>query len=274
MTNLPYKRIISYGCSLTAGSELSDHEFLGISEEALFDLVKKRNMQGSHDLFKAFNISTPMWNQIASKNATLSWPNYIAKHFRRPLVNRAKPGTSLSFSTYSILNDLHNSNIGADDLVLVGVTSPNRWFQFTDDGEKLGGVFGFLGKDDEYIRQLELNWANSYNLLFTHNKELTFLSDLSDRLNGQIKLCYAFGTPEYTKHFHTKELKDHKFRQFYNFCGSLCPTHNFIDTTTSISELASWIDPSKHHVFGHPRVQFHEQFANILIEKMEKLYSD
>ena len=39
MIKLPYNRIISYGCSFTAGSELGTAEFLGITEEELHKLV-------------------------------------------------------------------------------------------------------------------------------------------------------------------------------------------------------------------------------------------
>jgi len=271
--NFPYKRIISYGCSLTAGSELTDHEFLGITEDELFDLVKKRNMKGSHEVFQFFKLTSMTHKQLLAKNASVSWPNYVAQNFNVPLVNKAMPGTSLSHATYNILNDLHYNAIEEDDLVLVGITSPSRWFQFTDKGEEFGGVFGFLGKD-EYVKQLELEWANPYNLMYTHYKEIAFLSDLSDRLNGQIKLCYAFGSPDYLKHFYRSELKEKKFSEFYQFALSLYPRHNFIDHTTSISELASWIEPTKHHVFGHPRVQFHKIFANMISENLEKMYND
>ena len=47
MIKLPYNRIISYGCSFTAGSELGDAEVLGMTEEEMRKLVKKHSFQGA-----------------------------------------------------------------------------------------------------------------------------------------------------------------------------------------------------------------------------------
>lgn len=277
MTKFPYKRIISYGCSFTAGSELTDHEIIGMDEKDLFSYVEKNNIKGTHQLFEFLKISEEKMHEIFASNAATSWPNFISKHFNVPLANRAVPGTSLPHATYKLLNDLHYSAIEEDDLVIVGVTSPNRWFQFLENGDEGWGVFG-IGWNTrfnvEYQKKLEEHWFNEYNIIYSHFKELTFLSDLSDRLGGRIKLCYTFGNPDYLKHFLSKELENPNFANFFDFSVKMCPTHNFINLTTSISDLAGWRDDSKHHVFGHPRVQFHKQFANILIEKMEKMYND
>jgi hypothetical protein len=277
MIKFPYNRIISYGCSFTAGSELTDGEFFPMSEEDLFKYVKKHNITGSEQLFRNLKLSPTTVKNIFARNATKSWPNYIANKFDKSLHNRAVPGSSLSLTTYRILKDLHDSAIDSDDFVLVGVTSPARWFQFFEDGNSGGGVVGMGWKggfSEEYIKNLELHWFNAYNIVYNHFKEMAFLSNLSDRLNGQIKLSYAFGAPAYLKHFFKEELKDKKFSEFYDFCVSMCPQHNFIGSQYSISELASYRDDSKHHVFGHPRVQFHEHFANILIKDLEEMYSD
>ena len=34
------------------------------------------------------------------------------------------------------------------------------------------------------------------------------------------------------------------------------------------------IKPDTHHIFGHPRGEFHEQFANNMIKKLEEMYND
>jgi len=272
MTKLPYKRLISYGCSFTAGSELTDHEFLGFTEDELFKYVKKHKITGTYELFDSLNVTPQVHREVLAKNSTKSWPNYIGKHFDLPVINRAIPGSSLSEATYNILKDSHDGRITDDDLVIVGVTSPARWFQFTDDGGYFGGVFGWM-PESEYYNHLLHGWANPYNVVYSHYKEIAFLSNLSDRLNQQIKLCYTFGGPDYIKYSYEEELKESKFSEFFDFSSSIFPKHNFIDEV-SLCELAMIIKPETHHVFGHPRIRFHEQFANILIEKMETMYND
>ena len=280
MTNFPYKRIISYGCSLTAGTELLDHAVLNMTENEFVEFLKKNKISSIPEFFSYLKDNFS-YDEITSKmfqlNASASWPNFIAKHFSVPHVNQAVPGSSVSHTAYKILKDLASSQIEETDLVLVGITSPSRWFQFLEDGDEAWGVFGIgwnMRFKVEYQKQLEKHWFNAYNIIYSHFKEITFLSDLSDRLGGRIKLCYAFAGPEYLKYFFEEDLQNSRFSDFFNFSVDMCPTHNFLDTTASISNLAGWRKDSTHHVFGHPKIQFHEQFANILIEKMEKMYND
>ena len=283
MIELPYKRIISYGCSITAGSELIDHELLNLSEEDLFAHVKKQNIRGSHDLFKSLNASPKTIENIRVRNATKSWPNFIAKRFDKPMHNRAIEGTSLSDATYRILSDLHNSKINDDDLILVGVTSPLRWFQFFETGDFGGGIFGskFIGSvweskfSSEFKTQIEHHWVNAYNIVYTYFKELMILSTLSDRLNGRLKLCYVFGKDTFMSYTFVEEMKDKKFSEFYDMCVSMLPPHHEINTIglTLLSGDCN-TDTENHHVFGHPRIEYHEQYANLVIEKLEQMYSD
>ena len=58
MIKFPYNRIISYGCSITAGSELIDHELLNLSEEDLFAHAKKLNITGPRRLYESLNVTS------------------------------------------------------------------------------------------------------------------------------------------------------------------------------------------------------------------------
>jgi hypothetical protein len=283
MIELPYKRIISYGCSITAGSELIDHELLNLSEEDLFAHVKKQNIRGPRDLFESLNASPKTIENIRVRNATKSWPNFIAKRFNKPMHNRAMAGTSLSDATYRILSDIHNSKINDDDLILVGVTSPLRWFQFFETGDFGGGIFGskFTGSvwelkfSNEFKTQIEHHWVNAYNIVYTHFKELMVLSALSDRLGGRLKLCYVFGKDTFVSYTFSEELKKKNFSKFFDMCVSTMPTHNEINPTAlTVLSGSPTTDVENHHVFGHPRIEYHEQYANLVIEKLEQMYSD
>lgn len=269
-------RIVSYGCSITAGSELTDHNFFDMTDEELFAYVKKNKITGPAPLYKSLRTSHKTIEDIRLHNLTKSWPNFIAKKYDKPLCNRAIQGTSISDATYRILSDLHYSTIKSDDLILVGVTSPYRWFQFFETGDCGSGVFGKSWEtrfNHDYTTQIEHNWVNFYNIAYTHFKELMILSNLSERLDGRIKLCYVFGKDTFLHHF-PKEMKDKKFSEFYNFCVSMVPTCNDIDPTPLVKlPGGSPRNFSSHHVFGHPRIEYHEQYANLVIEKLEQMYS-
>lgn len=283
MTNMPYNRIISYGCSITAGQELTDHEFLNMSEEDLRAHVKKHNIKGPRALYESLNVSSKTVNDIRIHNATKSWPNFIAQRFDKPLHNRGKPGTSISDAIYRILSDLHNSNIKNDDLILVGVTSPLRWFQFFENGDCGGGIFGSPYNGStwetkfpvEYKTQIEQNWVNAHNILYTYLKELMILNALSDRLDGRLKLCYVFGKYAFVSYMFSEEMKQKNFSDFFDLCVSILPTHNDINVM-GLTELSGGSVPGgkNHHVFGHPRIEYHEKYANLVIEKLEQMYYD
>ena len=278
MIELPYKRIISYGCSITAGQELIDHEFFNMSEDDLAAHVKNSNITGPRHLYESLNVKSKKVEDIRVRNATKSWPNFIGKRFDLPVHNRAMAGTSLSDATYRILSDLHNSKINEDDLVLVGVTTPFRWFQFFESGDFGGGIFGSMWQlkfSDDFTKQIEYNWVNAYNIVYNHCKELMLLSALSDSLDGRIKLCYVFGKDTFLAHTFSEELKTKKFSDFVDFCSSMLSLHHDINPT-SLTTLSGnpFIDVENHHVFGHPRIEYHEQYANLVIEKLEQMYSD
>ncbi len=296
MTDFKYTRIVSYGCSFTAGSELTDHDVIGISENELLSCVRKNKYSGSKEIYDHYNVDEETRKKILKSNRTKSWPNYIANYYNVPLLNRAIPGSSLSHATYCLLRDIHSKTIQPTDLVLIGITSPNRWFQFTKTGKPFYGVFNrgwtYLEHPlatENYRKELEKNWYNVYNLIYTHYKEILFLSNLSNSMNKQIKLCYAIRAPSFIQHLFPTELPQGFLRNifpnefsttsdesnestFFDFCHRLIPYDNFIDPEISLSELSSWKDVSKHHAFGHPRVELHKQFADMLINKMEQQY--
>jgi hypothetical protein len=273
-TPFPYKRIISYGCSFTAGSELTDHEYLGITEEELAACARRNKYIGSHEILQHFSVTVELRAQILESNRTKSWPNYIAKKYNIPLLNQGIPGSSLSHASYCLLRDLHDNIIEPTDLILIGITSPNRWFQFTRNGKTFYGVMNggwsrlpHSRVTEKYREELEKNWFNMYNVLYTHHKEILFLSNLSDTMNGQIKMCYALSTPKDIQSIYEQQDSD-----FLKFCEKLIPNKNFIYAENSMSGISGKPEFSTHHTFGHPRVEIHKKFADLIIEQLEEIY--
>jgi len=284
MIKLPYNRIISYGCSFTAGSELGDAEFLGMTEQEWNKLIKKHSAHSNWELFTVgMNLSNDNANalqkDIYTYNLSKSWPNYVAQYFHIPLVNRAAPGASLSFMVSRILTDLHNSDITDDDLILVGLPAPARWFQYKDDGTSVYGVFGhpWINSkrfDPMYQQQIEQHFFNNHNMFYNYCKDIAFLSLLSDKLNSRIKLCCAMITEERNREFYREELKQKHFNDHFNMCFDIAKLSNHYISETDCLWPKGEIKPDTHHIFGHPRVEYHEQFANNMIKKLEEMYSD
>jgi hypothetical protein len=274
MHEFNFKRVASYGCSFTAGSELTDHEVIGITEDELYNLARKNKFTGSYQIYDYYQVDGDTRTKILHSNRSRSWPNYIAAHYNVPSLNRATPGASLSYSTFCLLRDIHDGIILPTDFIVVGVTSPTRWFQFDSSGQPVLTVFGHGGSIPCTLeRELEAHWVNLYNVIYTHTKELLFLSNLSDNMNGQIKLCFTLGSPSFVKHQLRADLQENEKSLFFEFCEKLVPPHHFLDLEVALCELAGIIDYKTHHTFSHPRVHIHKKFANSLIKGIDRMYS-
>lgn len=274
MTEINFDRIVSYGCSFTAGSELYDHHGLEMTEDQLRQFVSKRKITGSYQLYKELKTVPEIINNITENNAKLSWPNYVARHFNVYHENRAVPGSALSHTVYKILSDLHTAQITPTDLILVGLTTPTRWFQFLSDGTPTWGVLGHGWKgliDPSHRKFLEENWFNAYNTFYHYFKDIAFLSNLSDTLGGRIKLGYTFVSASNLKDTLHVEMQDEKFAKFFEFCSTMCPTHNILHSESTIIEMAGETKSETHHVFGHPRVCFHKEYAKQIIPQIENV---
>jgi len=274
MTKFPYNRIISYGCSFTSGEELADGLYLNMSDAELSEYINANKIKNSNELFYNFlKLDRNTVEKIRKHGKTLSWPNFIAKHFNVPLLNRACAGASNEQMLYYYMKDKYEGEIKSTDLVLFGLTSPARWHQFTNQGDEIFGVAAhpWSGVDPEFQKSFIDNWFNSYNMSFNYAKTITFISNQSDLNDNNIKLCYAFITPKTYKYSVLDQLSDKRANDFFEMTMNMYPKHNFLFDDICLYDLTSdpKIEGKKFHAFGHPKIQFHEQFANILIEKIE-----
>lgn len=278
MTNFPYKRIISYGCSFTAGDELGDSEILGWSEDELEIYAKKNKIPSSVQLFHDYlKLDSSVVKNIYDYNKTLSWPNYVAKYFNVPLLNRAKGGGTNEWMIHQYMKDKKSGLIDKTDLILFGLTSPMRWFQFTNEGEELFGVFlqHWPGVSDELQTCLSKHWLNVYNLANSFSKNIQFISNESDINGNRIKMCHAFMHPGTFRAWFKDELTEsEKKLQLFNSIMEMYDRHNILQPNECIANLTHFYesDDRKYQTFGHPVRKYHELYANLIIQDLVTLY--
>lgn len=126
-----FDRIVSYGCSFTVGEEAIDHELLDMT----FDECNraKKLFKTQHDFMMdarygpRINSNTP-----AIKHA--SWSNQLADRLGKKCVNLAIGGTSLDHHFYQILDGLTTGFLTNRDLIILGITSPQRLLFIKDNG--------------------------------------------------------------------------------------------------------------------------------------------
>jgi hypothetical protein len=259
MINGKYKRIIAYGCSFTAGDELADATVLGMPEEEVDEM--KRSGATRQQLYGGLR------KQIESHGKTLSWVRWVADHFGVPYSNRAIGGGSIQQMVYRIERDYHNGLIDDDDLVIVGVTSMFRWFQFDYTGHEMSWVFSFYESGiPKLTRELAENYINDYNILWVYHLHMNYLQKLADERKN-IKLVHA--------------IKAFSREKGYMESADLIP--DFEKTLSSfeypavlipygISDLTAHLQHEQvTHGWGHPKIEFHKQYAKLIIDKLESL---
>ena len=120
-----FKKVISYGCSLTAGGELIDHLVTPNAEEI-------KRIHGLSYFIQMFKEERHSPENLKKQNA-MSWPGKIAKILEVDLCFRAKGGSSLQEQMFHLQKDLEDPSFFDDSLVVFGVPSWKRDCTFEFD---------------------------------------------------------------------------------------------------------------------------------------------
>lgn len=259
-----YKRIVAYGCSFTAGDELGDAEGLGLPEETVDSL--KRSGVPRRELYGNGTIESNC-GKIGRK---LSWVRWLSEKYGVDYSNRGHPGGSLPQMVYRIERDYRTGMIQDDDLVLVGLTSMYRWFQFDGSGKELSWVFGHPIKDvSEYNKVLIQKYVNPYNIYWNYHLYLNYLNMLCERKKN-LKLFHGMTAFSKERHFfdienNTKlEESFSKTIESFKFDGLLNAKYGMADIYSHLPlEEAT-------HGWNHPKVKYHKEFANLLYAWIEE----
>lgn len=271
-----FNRIVAYGCSHTAGSELVDHLFWpngSITAEGL-DKIKRQYMENQkRNLF--YNKYPELGKQeVKDAQSKVSWAGQVAKHFGVPIINRAIPGSSMQGIVYSIENDLAIGALSENDLILVGATSMDRWFYLKDEEENCRFVPAtpIVGWPDrwpteQFYNEFVEHVATDYFLMYNYQNAMRYLDLLNIQLGGRVCVQFLHSTA-------TDYLDDFKYRNknpnrvFLNLFEGINNYKCIVDKTVSFSSLVQWSDQSGIHGFYHPHVRYHEQLAGIIVNKL------
>jgi len=116
-------RIVAYGCSMTAGTELGDHHVLGKSIAEVDTLKRSLGLQKWQQLELKYDLQT--------EGRRRSWPAHLARELQCEYLNLAQSGSSIDQCLLRMKNQLHNE----DDLIIVGLTYIQRALRFSEEQE-------------------------------------------------------------------------------------------------------------------------------------------
>ena len=268
-----FTRIIFYGCSFTAGAELSDHEY---APNLTIDQVDDLKRKIKHEFYSKYNVD---WSELAKRDYEKSWAKSCADQLGLEYVNKATLGASMDEITYYIEMDLASGFIKDTDIIFVGITSANRIFRF-----------------DQYHRPTSLclhdadpRWQNSrirdkfildfgddYTSSYKWYKDVKYLDLLSTKLNGRILQQYVWASYSANLSWMEKTSEQRLEENFRNLICSMIDFDSLLDPEFSFSTIVRWDNPEDCHTFLHPKQHKHQEFANHIVylidKKLRKLY--
>ena len=112
------RRIVGYGCSLTAGTELGDHIVLGKSIEETDALKRSMPLYDWYSFERKHNLE--------AEGRQRSWVAHLAQLYSASYDNRAQSGASLDQCLLRMKNSLHAEH----EQVIVGLTYIQRALKF------------------------------------------------------------------------------------------------------------------------------------------------
>lgn len=180
-----FKRLVAYGCSYTQGDELLDETYIPGANE-----IKK--IQGREIWWKTLLDTYPgldkqEYNERCKFHA---WPRHLADRMGIPWVNRAYPGNSIYNMIYKIDQDLANGDILDTDLVILGITSPNRLIYVDYEGRGKTLHLGYINGWPEKFEQgypFFIKWMTDPTIMFHFSIALrTLLHMAQNRLKDQL----------------------------------------------------------------------------------------
>lgn len=181
-------RVVAYGCSWTAGSELMDHVHMGVSFDKCNTIKKTyistgKTHENMHKFIDKYNIGDPV---NVDRNHRSSWAGQLASLLGKPLENRAEGGSSFDQSYFELYRDYHTGKILPTDLVLFGTTTAYRTVKFRD--HSVGSVqLGYHFREDKVEDRSLIELFNDDYLVFTYFKTLSILGSLKAKMNIRLQ---------------------------------------------------------------------------------------
>ena len=261
-----FKRLVTYGCSYTAGEELPDETCIPGADE-----IKK--MQGREVWWKTLFEKYPEMDKFEYIKLCKShaWPRHLADKIGIPCDNRAFPGISIYNMIYDIDRDLANGDILDTDLVILGTTSPNRLIYINpSDGEGVMhlGYLHFWPQDLKHGYPFFIKWMNDPTIVFHYSMALrTLLYMAQTRLKNQLYFVECDAQALHITKFIEPPLNPSRIE-------TLEPAYlDFKNSGLMLSERSLYFDqPAEYELaFGHLSEAAHIDWVKHLYENCQRM---
>lgn len=250
-------KIISFGCSYTAGAEILDHEL-----DPNSDHIKLTRGDGYWN--KHFRCrDSAVLADIERRELELSWVGQIARTWGSELDNRAVGGSSLAYTVDSVERAWYNGELERCDLVLIGVTNYARSVFWRQESEPQSWILAWprAWPNPKWQKKTVFEIFSDRYMISLHQTYLTRLCQISDRLGGRLKMFDMMGMMDHGSagQLNHTNLCQHKWQEI------LDSEHTFFDV--SMDSLTN--QGNRCYGSGHPRLEVHKEFAAWAMDQLD-----
>jgi hypothetical protein len=257
-------RIVFYGCSFTEGAELSDCELFPTMTQ---DQIDKLKIKQGYSFYTT--IDATVRNKLDNQR---SWTRWFADELNKPWINRAVGGSSMGQIIFEIEHDLSAGKILDTDLIIVGITSPERICRFVSNSANslIIGNTDSRWEDEKFQELFVKHLADDNYILYNWYKDIKYLDLLSNRLGGRLYQQWVWATLEELLGFQNSDKKLCYVLHDYvkPVVNATVTFDSIIDNSLSFTTLNAW-NPKNRHAFHHPKIELHKQFSHQLIKSFK-----
>ena len=276
-----FKRLVSFGCSHTAGDELSDHTFLGMDWNVYHNecraLHNDRKLDTNEKILaveKKYWSDSKLIDARIKANRNLSWSSWLSKRLDLPHVNISKGGSAMSHIFYDIVDRYHHHSIHPTDIIVIGMTHVQRYVTFRSKVKSI-----FQRKNSSFAHSTNIHSPyNLYNqqtndfynlekLVWEYYNTLKQIEQFGQQNNLTIMLLPVTGQQELDP-FHPDWLCESKDMPIFNTHAKWC--WKTLQKTIMVTNkgLEEFNGTRLHSGFGHYVLQTHQDYADHVYEKI------
>lgn len=253
-------RIVAYGCSYTFGSELADDDFIENADQ-------EKKTLGLTEFNKKYGhiIMSP---DVIAKQQERVWPSLLANKLNVDVLNRAVGGTSLEHSVITFRDDLFNKRIKKTDLVLLGITTLNRWLHIHPTKYNIINFVSSVIDENDPLHRAMVTVYDDFTLYTNH---LTQLEHASTEASSHNLLFLGFPMVPDFKIMYANKIGNNKSLE--------AKYHNVLRMRTKRiirNDHYKWdLDLSRFSTAGrllggnHWSTEVHEEFSNAIYQRIK-----
>lgn len=247
------KRIVTFGCSFTAGDELLDH----LLSEKIYDLKFSCSSYSEwYHILRKNKVEYQRFQILREKALNLTYGKKLADMLGVGFLNLAVSGNSNQHIIFQ-LEEFYQTDYQEGDFVIVGLAYPSRVLEF--DQENDSRIYSLL----QFIKSKDVvEFYNNERIIFDHIRDLMCMDYMKrNYFNDRFKIAKIWSRKLIFKDFFLSERPDNYSKKIFN--KSLFDVYNtdlFIPTETAFVSL----DSTKRLPFGHLPEELHQEFAEQL----------